>query len=102
MTARTRRGFTLMETVAAIVILAVALPPMLWAINEAEVFRFLTKPCSAKELGFCIEQAFGALEVGDLLLAGLSEPTSEAPTSMHRRPAGMVVVLPNDARALIE
>ena len=46
--------------------------------------------------------ALGALEVGDLLLAGLSEPTSEAPTSMHRRPAGMVVVLPNDARALIE
>ena len=48
------------------------------------------------------ETARGALEVGDLLLAGLSEPTTDAPTSMHRKPAGMVVVLPSDARALIE
>ncbi len=31
-----RTGFTLIETVAAIVILAVAVPPMLWAITEAQ------------------------------------------------------------------
>ena len=31
-----RTGFTLMETVAAIVILAVALPPMLWAVTAAQ------------------------------------------------------------------
>ncbi|MFN3240456.1 MAG: hypothetical protein ACE37K_02970 [Planctomycetota bacterium] len=42
------------------------------------------------------------LEVGDLLLAGLAPSEPDAPTSMHRRPAGMVVVLPIDARSLIE
>ena len=31
-----RSGFTLSETVAAIVILAVAVPPMLWAVTEAQ------------------------------------------------------------------
>ncbi len=31
-----RSGFTLIETVAAIVILAVAMPPMLWAVTEAQ------------------------------------------------------------------
>ena len=31
-----RQGFTLIETVAAIVILAVAVPPMLWAVAEAQ------------------------------------------------------------------
>ncbi|MHC4274668.1 MAG: type IV pilus modification PilV family protein, partial [Planctomycetota bacterium] len=31
-----RRGFTLIETVAAIVILAVAVPPMLWAVAQAQ------------------------------------------------------------------
>ena len=31
-----RTGFTLIETVAAIVILAVAVPPMLWAVTEAQ------------------------------------------------------------------
>ena len=36
---RTRRGFTLVEAVAAIVILAVAVPPMLWAIRSAHVQR---------------------------------------------------------------
>ena len=30
-----RHGFTLIETVAAIVILALAVPPMLWAVTEA-------------------------------------------------------------------
>jgi prepilin-type N-terminal cleavage/methylation domain-containing protein len=30
-----RRGFTLIETVMAIVILAVAVPPMLWAVRQA-------------------------------------------------------------------
>jgi prepilin-type N-terminal cleavage/methylation domain-containing protein len=34
--ARSRRsGFTLIETIAAVVILAVALPPMLWAVTQA-------------------------------------------------------------------
>ncbi|MHC4415052.1 MAG: type IV pilus modification PilV family protein [Planctomycetota bacterium] len=31
-----RHGFTLIETVAAIVILALAVPPMLWAVREAQ------------------------------------------------------------------
>ena len=34
-----RPGFTLIETIAAIVILVVAIPPMLWAIREAQVQR---------------------------------------------------------------
>ncbi len=31
-----RNGFTLIETVAAIVILSLAVPPMLWAVREAQ------------------------------------------------------------------
>ena len=34
-----RRGFTLIETIAAIVIVAVALPPMMWSIREAHAER---------------------------------------------------------------
>lgn len=30
-----RRGFTVVETVAAVIILAVAIPPMLWAVAES-------------------------------------------------------------------
>lgn len=33
---RTRRGFTMMETVAAIVILSLAVPPMLWSVTNAQ------------------------------------------------------------------
>ncbi len=33
------RGFTLMETIAAVVILAIAVPPMLWSIRDAHVQR---------------------------------------------------------------
>jgi prepilin-type N-terminal cleavage/methylation domain-containing protein len=33
------RGFTLIETIAAIVILAVAIPPMMWAVRNARVER---------------------------------------------------------------
>ena len=36
MTPTPRAGFTLMETIAAIVILAVAVPPMLWAVTESQ------------------------------------------------------------------
>jgi prepilin-type N-terminal cleavage/methylation domain-containing protein len=32
-------GFTLIETIAAIVVLAIAMPPMLWAIRDAHVQR---------------------------------------------------------------
>lgn len=39
MPARRQRGFTLVETIASIVILAVAVPPMMWAIREAEAER---------------------------------------------------------------
>jgi len=39
MGARRRQGFTLIETIAAIVILAVAIPPMLWALRDAHVQR---------------------------------------------------------------
>ena len=35
----TRRGFTLIETIIALVILAIALPPMMWSIREAHVQR---------------------------------------------------------------
>lgn len=34
-----RSGFTLIETIAAIVILAVAIPPMVWAVTEAHAQR---------------------------------------------------------------
>ncbi len=34
-----RRGFTLIEAIAAMVILSVALPPMLWAVRDAQVRR---------------------------------------------------------------
>ncbi len=37
-TARTH-GFTLIETIAAVVILALAIPPMLWAVREAHIQR---------------------------------------------------------------
>ncbi len=33
------RAFTLIETIAAIVIIAVAVPPMLWAIQETHISR---------------------------------------------------------------
>ena len=33
------------------------------AINQAQVFRFLVKPCKPDELAFCIGQAFETLEV---------------------------------------
>ena len=36
---RHKHGFTLIETVASIVILAVAVPPIMWAISEAEAER---------------------------------------------------------------
>lgn len=35
----TRTGFTLIETIAAIVLLAIAIPPMLWAIRDAHMQR---------------------------------------------------------------
>jgi prepilin-type N-terminal cleavage/methylation domain-containing protein len=34
-----RRGFTLIESIAAIVILAIAVPPMMWAIKEGHTQR---------------------------------------------------------------
>jgi type II secretory pathway pseudopilin PulG len=39
MNRRRQRSFTLVETIAAIVILAVGIPPMLWAVREAHVQR---------------------------------------------------------------
>ncbi len=33
------RGFTLIETIAAVVILALAIPPMLWTVREAHMQR---------------------------------------------------------------
>ena len=36
---RRRRGFTLIETAAAVIILATAVPPMLWAIQESHATR---------------------------------------------------------------
>jgi prepilin-type N-terminal cleavage/methylation domain-containing protein len=39
MAAPRRTGFTLVETIASIVIVAVALPPMLWAIRDAHAQR---------------------------------------------------------------
>jgi prepilin-type N-terminal cleavage/methylation domain-containing protein len=38
-TAKRRTGFTLIETIAALVVLAVAIPPILWAIRDAHVQR---------------------------------------------------------------
>ncbi len=39
MTPTRRAGFTLIETIMAIVILAVAVPPMLWAVTESQRMR---------------------------------------------------------------
>ena len=39
MTTRPRTGFTLIETMAAITILAVAIPPMLWSVRGAQIQR---------------------------------------------------------------
>ncbi len=39
MTPTPRAGFTLIETIVAIVILAVAVPPMLWAVTESQRMR---------------------------------------------------------------
>ena len=36
---RRARGFTLIETLAALVLLSVAVPPMIWAIRDAHVQR---------------------------------------------------------------
>jgi len=36
---RRARGFTLIETLAALVLLAVAIPPMIWAIRDAHIQR---------------------------------------------------------------
>lgn len=38
-TAQSRRAFTLIESIAAVVILAIAIPPMLWSIRQAHVQR---------------------------------------------------------------
>jgi len=35
----TQRGFTLVETVAAVIILSIAIPPMLWSIRQAQINR---------------------------------------------------------------
>jgi hypothetical protein len=42
------------------------------------------------------------VRVGDLVLAGLNQPAGGGATSLHRVAAGLVVVLPIDARSLIE
>lgn len=42
------------------------------------------------------------LAVGDIVLGGFAELSGDEPTSLHRRLAGMIVVLPIDARSLIE
>src|SRR5262245_60208243 len=36
---RRSRGFTLIESISAVVVLAVAIPPMLWALRQAHVQR---------------------------------------------------------------
>ena len=50
MRATRRSGFTLIETVAAIVILAVAVPPMLWAVTESQRQRI--NPMMASRAAF--------------------------------------------------
>ena len=42
MPATARQGFTLIETVAAIVILTIAVPPMMWTVREAHIGRVET------------------------------------------------------------
>ncbi len=34
-----QRGFTLIETIAAVVVIAVAVPPMLWSMRDAQIQR---------------------------------------------------------------
>lgn len=48
------------------------------------------------------KSAVELLAVGDIVLAGFAPIVGDEPTSMHRHLAGLVVVLPIDARSLIE
>lgn len=46
-----KRGFTLLEGVAAMVILGIAIPPMLWAVRQAHIHRVSAiKPSRARWL----------------------------------------------------
>ncbi|MFT4512287.1 MAG: hypothetical protein ACI89X_004421 [Planctomycetota bacterium] len=48
------------------------------------------------------KNAVDLLAAGDIVLGGFAPIAGDEPTSLHRRLAGMVVVLPIDARSLIE
>lgn len=48
------------------------------------------------------KEAVSLLAVGDVALGGFAPIVGDEPTSLHRRLAGMIVVLPIDARSLIE
>ena len=48
------------------------------------------------------KEAVSLLAVGDIALGGFAPIVGDEPTSLHRRLAGMIVVLPIDARSLIE
>lgn len=36
---RARRGFTVIEAIAAVVVIGVAIPPMLWGVKQAHAYR---------------------------------------------------------------
>ncbi|MGK0431938.1 MAG: hypothetical protein ACJA0V_001072 [Planctomycetota bacterium] len=48
------------------------------------------------------KDAVDLLAAGDIVLGGFAPIVGDEPTSLHRRMAGMVVVLPIDARSLID
>ena len=48
------------------------------------------------------KEAVSLLAAGDIVLGGFAPLAGDEPTSLHRRLAGMVVLLPIDARSLIE
>lgn len=48
------------------------------------------------------KEAADLLAAGDIVLGGFAPLAGDEPTSLHRRLAGMIVLLPIDARSLIE
>ena len=54
------------------------------AINRAQVFRYLTKPCDPKDLAFCIDQALAWIEHGRTAGPAYRPPAADDDRSLDR------------------
>ena len=82
---------------------APAQPPRLLQVEDTGRDGFGARDDDGEHHWCRIDPAAAAhLRVGDLLLAGFAGPRGDEPTSLERRLCGLVVVMPIDARALIE